>query len=63
MYDGYADGDYSTEGYTDWANVGRDYYDDDYIYASRRLGIDCLLLFYLYVLLNYFILCIGVCSP
>ena len=34
VYDGNADDSYAPEGYIDGADVGRGYYDDDYVYTS-----------------------------
>ena len=50
MCDGYADGDYAPEGYTREADAGGGYYNNDYLYTSWRLELDCsLLLLYVYV--------------
>ena len=37
-YDGYLENDYDVDGRSDKGHTGEGYYDDDYVYASWRLG-------------------------
>ena len=44
MYDDYDDGNYTLKGYIEGVEAREGCYDEDYMYASRRLGVDFSLL-------------------
>ena len=54
--EGYAVDNYAPEGHVEEANIEGGYYDEDYVYASWRLELDCSLLSFLFVLLNLLVL-------